>query len=63
MKCKCKYYLMSDEGVRVCSVCGRPAHSEHELEDKQSKAQIEDKAQGKQSAPLYISDKDKVASN
>ena len=25
MKCKCKYYLMNDKGVRVCSVCGKPA--------------------------------------
>lgn len=32
MKCKCKYYLMRD-GVRVCSVCGKPAHAP-EIEDK-----------------------------
>ena len=37
MKCKCKYYLMNAAGVRVCSVCGKPAKD----------AKIEDKAVGK----------------
>ena len=32
MKCKCKYYLMNAAGVRVCSVCGKPAPSK--IEDK-----------------------------
>ena len=34
MKCKCKYYLMNDKGVRVCSVCGKPAPVKSEIEDK-----------------------------
>jgi len=51
MKCKCKYYLRNEDGVLVCSVCGKPAHTN----------EIEDKMQGKHEdkAPLYISDKDK----
>ena len=32
MFCKCKYYTM-ENGVRVCSQCGKPAHS-GEIEDK-----------------------------
>ena len=51
MKCKCKYYLRNEDGVLVCSVCGKPAH-ENEIEDKMQEGH-EDKA------PLYISDKDK----
>lgn len=39
MKCKCKYFLMKD-GVRVCSVCGKPAHV---VEEKNMEAH-EDKA-------------------
>lgn len=34
MKCKCKYFLMKD-GIRVCSVCGKPAKVPFEpIEDK-----------------------------
>ncbi len=39
MKCKCKYYLMGADGIRRCSVCGKPAPSKDE--------KIEDKAQDK----------------
>jgi len=51
MKCKCRYYLRDSEGKLVCSVCGKPAHEN---------GQVEDKMQGKHEdkAPLYISDKD-----
>jgi len=34
MKCKCKYYLMNAQGVRVCSVCGKPAPAKPVIEDK-----------------------------
>jgi len=51
MKCKCKYYLMNKDGVRVCSVCGEPAPSK--IEDKMQERH-EDKA------PLYISKKDRA---
>ena len=47
MKCECKYYLMNKEGIRVCSVCGEPAHPV--IEDKMTKK-----------APLYVSDRDKA---
>lgn len=53
MECKCQYYLMDEKGIRVCSICGKPAHSN----------EIEDKMQGRQQtkkAPLYISDKDRA---
>jgi hypothetical protein len=35
-KCDCKYYLMNAEGVRVCSVCGKPApiKADKPIEDK-----------------------------
>ena len=52
MKCKCKYYLRDKDGVPVCSVCGKPAHT-IEIEDKQEEGHETKKA------PLYISDKDK----
>lgn len=36
MKHKCVYYLMNAEGVRVCSVCGKPApiKADKPIEDK-----------------------------
>lgn len=37
MKCKCKYYLMGEDGIRRCSVCGKPAPvkgAKPEIEDK-----------------------------
>ena len=52
VNCKCQYYLMDKEGVRVCSVCGKPAHL----------VEIEDKVAGRhqtKKAPLYTSNKDK----
>ena len=33
MQCKCTYFLVRDDGARVCSVCGKPAHSS-KIEDK-----------------------------
>ncbi len=56
-KCKCKYYLRDKDGVRVCSVCGKPAPGQPQIEDKMQ-GKHEDKS-GK--APLYISAKDKAA--
>jgi len=41
MKCKCKYYLMGPDGIRRCSVCGKPAPSK--IEDKVID-KVEDKA-------------------
>jgi len=38
MKCKCKYFLMSADGIRRCSVCGKTAPV------KEAKPEIEDKA-------------------
>ena len=32
MKCKCKYYLMGEDGVRRCVQCKKPAPSK--IEDK-----------------------------
>lgn len=40
-KCDCKYYLMNAEGIRVCSVCGKPAPVKP-IEDK-ALAKPEDK--------------------
>jgi len=34
MKCKCKYFLMGADGIRRCSVCGKPAPVKPEIEDK-----------------------------
>ena len=36
MEHKCKYYIINEAGVRVCSVCGKPAHAEdgEQVEDK-----------------------------
>jgi hypothetical protein len=34
MKCKCKYYLMGPDGIRRCSVCGKPAPVKEKIEDK-----------------------------
>jgi len=33
---KCKYFIVNEDGVRVCSVCGKPAHAEdgQQIEDK-----------------------------
>ena len=53
MKCKCKYFLRNDEGVLICTACGKPAKSKAKIEDKMTGAH-EDKA------PLYVSDKDKL---
>ena len=33
MLCKCKYYLRDKEGNLICSVCGKPVHS-NQIEDK-----------------------------
>ena len=41
--CKCKYYLMNDKGIRVCSVCGKSAPVKPVIEDKLMEAH-EDKA-------------------
>ncbi len=54
MQCKCKYYLMNSDGVRVCSVCGKPAHAS-KIEDK-----VDHGHETKEEAPLYVSDKDKA---
>ena len=51
MECNCKYYLRDKEGKLVCSVCGKEAHGQ---------PQIEDKMVERHEAPLYVSDKDKV---
>lgn len=52
MKHKCKYYLVNNEGIRVCSVCGEPSPNQPVIEDKMV---------GKtKKAPLYVSDKDRV---
>ncbi len=49
MKHECKYYLMNSEGVRACSVCGKPSPNQPAIEDKMVKK-----------APLYVSDKDRA---
>ena len=54
MQCKCEYYLMNDEGVRACSVCGKPSPNQPVIEDKMVGRQQTKKA------PLYVSDKDRA---
>lgn len=54
VKCKCQYYLRDENGVLVCSVCGKPASKKSKIEDK-----IDHGHEIKES-PLYVSDKDKT---
>ena len=52
VKCKCQFYLMDSEGIRVCSVCGKPALVKSSIEDKNITAH-------QTKAPLFTSNKDK----
>jgi len=62
MEHNCKYYLMNAEGIRVCSVCGKPASSKPRVLSSECGKKIEDKMVGRHEdkAPLYVSKKDKA---
>ena len=54
MQCKCKYFLRDEDGILVCSVCGKPVPEKPEIEDKMQLGHETKKPE------LYVSDKDKA---